>query len=156
FVGGLKAFPEVLKHHNGHPYFSYADTIMPSFLFAAGFSYRLSTLRRLEKLGPRRTYGHVVLRSLGLILISLVMFAQEDFHFPREWAEVTAGEAWRFIALVLKADLWEVLAIIGVTQILLIPVIAASTRVRIAAWLGFAALHLLISYWFNFAFVYGT
>src|SRR5262245_36067442 len=70
FVGGLKAFPEVLKHHNGHPYFSYADTIMPSFLFAAGFSYRLSTLRRLEKLGPRRTYGHVVLRSLGLILIS--------------------------------------------------------------------------------------
>ena len=42
FVGGLAAFPEVLKHHNGHPYFSYADTIMPSFMFAAGYSYRLT------------------------------------------------------------------------------------------------------------------
>ena len=42
FVGGLSAFPEVMKHHNGHPYFSYADTIMPSFMFAAGFSYRLT------------------------------------------------------------------------------------------------------------------
>ena len=49
FVGGLAAFPEVLKHHNDHPYFSYADTIMPSFLFAAGFSYRLTTLRRLTR-----------------------------------------------------------------------------------------------------------
>ena len=57
FVGGLAAFPEVLKHHNGHPYFSYADTIMPSFMFAAGFSYRLTVLRRLGQQGrpPRLT-----------------------------------------------------------------------------------------------------
>ena len=54
FVGGLAAFPEVMKHHNGLPYFSYADTIMPSFMFAAGFSYRLSALRRFAKLGRRR------------------------------------------------------------------------------------------------------
>ena len=53
FVGGLSAFPEVMKHHNGHPYFSYADTIMPSFMFAAGFSYRLSALRRFAKLGVK-------------------------------------------------------------------------------------------------------
>ena len=36
----------------------------------------------------------------------------------------------------LKANLWEVLAIIGVTQILLMPVIAASTRVRTVAWIA--------------------
>jgi predicted acyltransferase len=156
FVGGLEAFPEVLKHHNGHPYFSYADTIMPSFLFAAGFSYRLSTLRRLGKLGALRSYGHIVIRSLGLILISLVMYAQEDLDFPRKWAEVTTAEVGRFIAQLLKANLWEVLAIIGVTQILLIPVVAASARVRTAAWMACAAFHLLLSYWFNFAFVYGT
>ena len=53
FVGGLAAFPEVLKHHNGQPYFSYADTIMPSFMFAAGFSYRLSALRRLASRSAR-------------------------------------------------------------------------------------------------------
>ena len=30
-----------MKHNN--TYFSYADSIMPSFLFACGFSYRLTT-----------------------------------------------------------------------------------------------------------------
>src|SRR5271170_3433770 len=73
FVGGLAFFPDVLKHHNGHPYFSYADSIMPSFMFAAGFSYRLVALRRLEQLGAARTYAHFVFRSLALVLVSLVM-----------------------------------------------------------------------------------
>ncbi len=155
FVGGLQAFPEVLKHHNGHPYFSYADTIMPSFMFAAGFSLRLAALRRLGQVGPWRTYSHILVRGLALILVSLVMYADGDVDFPHKWAEVTTGEVGRSIAMTLKANLWEVLAIIGVTQILLIPVIAKSTRVRTIAWIGCAAVHLLLSYWFNFAFVYG-
>ncbi len=54
FVGGLAAFPEVLKHHNGLPYFSYADTIMPSFMFAAGFSYRLERAPALRQARRRR------------------------------------------------------------------------------------------------------
>src|SRR6516225_10659339 len=86
FVGGLAAFPEELKHHNGHPYFSYADTIMPSFMFAAGFSYRLTTLRRLAQQGPLRTYGHVIVRSLALILISLVMYAHGDIDEIKNWS----------------------------------------------------------------------
>src|SRR5438445_12392295 len=78
FVGGLAAFPEVLKHHNGHPYFSYADTIMPSFLFAAGFSYRLATLPRLSQQEAAWKYSHMVIRSLGLILISLAVYVSEE------------------------------------------------------------------------------
>ena len=76
FVGGLTAFPEVMKHHNGLPYFSYADTIMPSFMFAAGFSYRLSALQAVcqARRSPAPT-GHFVVRSLALVLISLVMYA---------------------------------------------------------------------------------
>ena len=35
FLGGYKAVPALLKHHN--TYCSYADTIMPQFLFAVGF-----------------------------------------------------------------------------------------------------------------------
>src|SRR5271155_4869687 len=85
FVGGLAAFPEVMKHHNGLPHFSYADTIMPSFLFAAGFSYRLSALKRFAKLGAARAYGHFVVRSLALVLISLVMYAGEDLDV-KNWA----------------------------------------------------------------------
>ena len=37
----------------------------------------------------------------------------------------------RFIAEVIKADLWEVLAIIGMTQILLIP---SSPRAFVCGW----------------------
>ena len=57
FLGGYAAVHEVMKHHNGHPYFSYADTIMPSFMFAAGFSYRLTALRRLAQIGAGRLTG---------------------------------------------------------------------------------------------------
>src|ERR1051326_5728779 len=73
FLGGYAAIHEVMKHHNGHPYFSYADTIMPSFMFAAGFSYRLTALRRLAQLGPAATYRRFLVRSLGLVLVSLIM-----------------------------------------------------------------------------------
>jgi predicted acyltransferase len=155
FVGGLAAFPEVLKHHNGHPYFSYADTIMPSFLFAAGFSYRLTTLRRLTQQGAARTYGHVLIRSLALVLISLVMYMNGDIDEIKKWSQMTPEGIWELVGGLLKANLWEVLAIIGVTQILLIPVIAASARVRTIAWIACAGIHLVISYAFNFNFVYG-
>jgi predicted acyltransferase len=155
FVGHLKAFPEVLKHHGGPAYFSYADTIMPSFFFAAGFSNRLTVLKRLGQDGPLRTYGHILIRSLALVLISLVMYGEEDLKFPK-WAELSSEKVRTFVLLLLKANLWEVLAIIGVTQILIMPVIAGSTRVRTIAWIVCAAVHLLISYFFNFAFVYGA
>jgi len=155
FIGGLAAFPEVLKHHNGHPYFSYADSIMPSFMLAAGFSYRLTALRRLSQQGAAKTYSHFLVRSLALVLISLIMYGREDIHEIAKWSEMTPDGIWKIVGGLLKADLWEVLAIIGVTQILLLPVIAASSRVRTFAWIGCAVVHLLISYLFNFFFVYG-
>src|SRR3954462_10969048 len=49
FVGGYKVVPAILKHHN--TYCSHADTIMPQCFFAVGFAYRLTFLRRLERLG---------------------------------------------------------------------------------------------------------
>jgi predicted acyltransferase len=155
FVGGLAAFPEVMKHHNDHPYFSYADSIMPSFMFAAGFSFRLTTLRRLAQLGAGPMYRHAVVRSLALVLISLVMYANEDVHEIKRWSEMTPDGIWKVVGGLMKADLWEVLAIIGVTQIVLLPVIAASFRVRMVAWMVCAVVHLAISYSFNFMFVYG-
>jgi predicted acyltransferase len=151
FLGGLAAVPAVLKHHN--IYFSYADTIMPSFMFAAGFSYRLVALRRLEQLGPAATYWRFLVRSLGLVLVSLVMY-QFDSSI-KSWAEMTPEGAWKFVGNLIKANLWEVLAIIGVVQIFLMPVIAASARVRVIAIGACLLVHLLISYFFNFAFVYG-
>jgi hypothetical protein len=43
----MAAVHAVLKHND--TFFSYADSIMPSFIFAVGFSYRLTILKRLPQ-----------------------------------------------------------------------------------------------------------
>lgn len=150
FLGGYAAIHPVLKHNNN--YFSYADSIMPSFLFAAGFSYRLSALRRLERVGAI-PYGRFFTRGLGLVLVSLMMYGfGESF---RAWDQVTPEKVSLFLAKLVKANLWEVLAIIGVSQILILPFVGKSAMVRALAALVFAGGHGVLSYLFNFDFVFG-
>jgi hypothetical protein len=154
FLGGYAAVAEVLKHHSDRPYFSYADTIMPSFMFAAGFSFRLSALRRLSQIGRWGMYWKFFVRSLGLVLVSMVLFGHEDFAV-KKWADLQGTGAWKVIGEIIKANLWETLAIIGVTQIFLLPIITSSSRIRAIAVCACAIVHVLISHWFNFFFVYG-
>ncbi|MEZ6046940.1 MAG: heparan-alpha-glucosaminide N-acetyltransferase domain-containing protein [Planctomycetaceae bacterium] len=59
--------------HNEY-YFSYADTIMPAFIFAVGFSFRLTILKRIAQLGKLKTYLSYIKRSLALCLISMILF----------------------------------------------------------------------------------
>lgn len=151
FVGGFIAVPAVLKHNN--TYFSYADTIMPSFLFACGMSYRLSARRRMERDGVGKAAWHVVIRSLALVLVSLALYGP-DLEC-KQWAEVTGPNIQEGIARLFKASLWEVLAIIGMAQLITLPVIAAGAWVRLATAIGFVAIHAYISHTFNFHFVYG-
>jgi predicted acyltransferase len=151
FLGGLDAIHPVLKHNNN--YFSYADSIMPSFMFACGFSYRLTVLRRRAQTGTGAMYWRFVARSLGLVLVSLMMYGfGEEF---KTWSQVTPDRVHAFLVKLVKANLWEVLAIIGVAQLLIMPVIAAGPRVRAGTFVGFLATHLLLTYAFNFDFVYG-
>ena len=49
FVGAFAVTHPLLKHHN--TYNSYADTIMPHFFFAVGFSMRLVMLRNIAQMG---------------------------------------------------------------------------------------------------------
>jgi predicted acyltransferase len=151
FLGGLAVTHQVLKHNNTH--FSYADSIMPSFIFICGLSYRLTFLRRLRDQGWGRTVWRFLHRSLALILFSVMLYGFNEII--KSWSGVTRQSAWEFVALLLKANLWEVLAIIGAAQLLLLPVIATSTRVRMALFAAFAVVHVLISWWFNYDFVYG-
>ena len=151
FLGEYAAIHPVLKH-NDH-YFSYADSIMPSFMFACGFSYRLVALRTLAKFGPGAGTWRFIGRSLGLVLVSLMLFGfGEEF---KHWSEVTPKSAWLLFILLLKANLWEVLAIIGVGQLVILPVIARSTKTLLGTMVGFLVLHVVISYFFNFDFVFG-
>jgi predicted acyltransferase len=151
FLGNYAAIHPVLKHNNN--YFSYADSIMPSFMFACGFSYRLSALRRLAQVGPGATYRRFVGRSLGLVLVSVMMYGFGTKF--RAWSEVTPESVGHFLVRLVKADLWETLAIIGVGQLLIMGVIAAGAAARLGTIGAFVAAHLALSYVFNFDFVSG-
>ncbi len=151
FVGGLAAIHPVLKHHD--IYYSYADSIMPSFLFVCGFAYRLTMLRRISRVGAGPAYRHVIVRSLGLVMVSLVMYGfNKEF---KTWDKLRAFGAWEFCATLLKSDLWETLAIIGASQVLALPFIALRARWRVLATSGLMVGHLLLSGWFNWNFVHG-
>jgi hypothetical protein len=151
FLGGLEITHQVFKHNNTH--FSWADSIMPGFLFACGFSYRLSVLRRTEQLGSLRTTLGVIRRSLALVLLSLVAYGLGGGF--EQWSEMTEENVRDFAAALLKANLWEVLAIIGVLQLLLLPVVRTGPRVRLATIVLLSLTHVAISWWFNYWFVYG-
>ncbi len=151
FLGGLAAIHPVLKHNNN--YFSYADSIMPSFMFACGFSYRLSALRRGERLGAQAMYGRFALRSLGLVLISLMMYGF-GIEF-KTWNEMTVTGVYQFLIRLVKANLWETLAIIGVAQLMILPIILRRASIRLLAIVGFLLIHILVSHYFNVNFLFG-
>lgn len=152
FLGGIASLPYTIDHHDHH--FSYADSIMPSFLFAVGFSYRLSVLKRLETIGAWKTYTRILRRSLGLVLVSLMIFGTGVDKFPN-WPTLERANAWEIVAKILKVDLWETLAIIGVSTAFTLPVIARGPAVRIGFLIACALGHVLLSYAFNYDFVSG-
>ncbi|MDX2036101.1 MAG: heparan-alpha-glucosaminide N-acetyltransferase domain-containing protein [Isosphaeraceae bacterium] len=151
FLGGLQAVHSIFKHNND--YCSYADTIMPSFMFAAGFSYRLTMLRRRDVEGAGAATRRAIGRCFGLVLVSLVVygFNQE----VKSFSEFSRTQVWEFFASLLKANLWETLAIIGMAQLVILPVIARSAWVRLLTLVAFAVGHVVISHFFNWNFVNG-
>jgi len=271
FLASYTAIHAVFKHNN--TYFSYADSIMPSFIFAVGFSFRLTVLRRRSKWGFFRTYFSYIKRSIALVVVSLMIFGfgggfkdwhqfrltprrstahmgpgqksaerERDASLKNAQAEQTNDEPnaeagddepiealkpepavaaerpqaddeksgepnpddesategdgeeegtseeevapdpllvldadldlkndptqiavadhfgahWKMLGLkLLKADLWETLAIIGVTQIFILPVIAAPAFIRFLAMIACGVGHVYISYRFNWDFVHG-
>ncbi len=152
FCGSLKAIPDWVKHHD--TYFSFADSIMPAFLFAVGISFRLTMLRRIRRDGVAAAYRHAISRGLGLVAVSLAMYGFNG-SFVDSWDEVNRTQIWDFVAGMIKANLWETLAVIGVSQIVVLPFITARTSVVGLAALGLLVGHMLFSYSFNFAFIFG-
>jgi predicted acyltransferase len=149
FVGGLRAFPALLKHH--HTYFSYADTIMPQFFFAVGFAYRLTLLRRIASLGWWPALGRVWRRNLGLILLGIIIY-----HLGKgvaSWAELTGPALWPALRHGLKRDVFQTLVHIGVTSLWVLPVIGAGPGLRVAFAILSGLLHLALSHSFYYSWV---
>lgn len=148
FLGGFAAVPYVLKHH--HDYCSYADTIMPHFLFAVGFAFRLTFEKRVAREGLRVAYGRVVRRLLGLVLLSMVIYAPQDV--AKTWSDLQElGVA--ALARPLKREWFQTLMHIAVTSLWVLVVIRARASIRVAFALISAIAHVVLSYLFNFVWV---
>lgn len=184
FIGYFDCIPPVFKHNDN--YFSYADSIMPAFHLAVGFSFRLTMLHRLAMAsmslwGIWWTYFK---RSLILVFIGVLFYGiGGDFKTWDQFSKIPAatgptaeaeGSAqamvdgseasfsqtflaqWRhWVAETLKSRMWNTLAIIGVTQIVILPFVATSFLSRVLAMMGFGLGHMLLTYWFNWGFVLG-
>ena len=157
------------KHNDN--YVTFADWIMPGFIFAVGFSYRLTILKRLAKMSSWATYSTYFRRSLALILVSLMIYgvggsfatwdsfsADATIKVPGadgKLADGSVNATVHWLMKLFKSNLWEVLAIIGVAQIFVMPVIARSFLLRFFTILSCLVGHVLISGWFNWGFVHG-
>jgi predicted acyltransferase len=149
FVGSyaaVRAVVPILGHH--HTYCSYADTIMPQFLFAVGFAYRLTFLRRAAAVGRRPTSVAVCRRNLGLILLGFVLYHLDGR--AKTWDELTVLGFGGFAATAFQRSVFQTLVHIALASIWTLPVIAAGTLPRVAFLAGSAGLHLWLSHRFYF------
>ena len=147
YFGGYAVCPQIWKHT--HDYCSYADTIMPQFLFAVGFSLRLTIGRKLQTQGQDASvYLRIVRRLLGLILVSLVVYNVG----PRaeNWAQLVERGWVGAFAEPLKRGWFQTLMHIAVTSLWILPVISARAPMRMMWMIGSALLHVFLSYQFNF------
>jgi predicted acyltransferase len=141
FVGGLDHVHPLLQHH--HTYCSYADTIMPQFLLAVGFGFRLSFLRRRERNGTWAAVRHALTRNFGLILLGIVLYhLTGGFH---EWKDLLAVDPGAFALKLFKRGPFETLTHIGVTSLWVLLVIGARSWVRVLFAVASAGLHVWLS-----------
>jgi predicted acyltransferase len=147
YFGGYLVCPQVLKHT--HDYLSYADTIMPQFLFAVGFSLRLTVGRQLQTGRTFKSYSRIVRRILGLALVALVVYTVSPPP-AATWEQLKEVGIWGAIQGPLKRQWFQTLMHIAVTSLWIIPVIHRPISTRLAWLLGSSILHVTLSYFFNY------
>jgi predicted acyltransferase len=141
FAGGFVVLPDTIRHH--HTHFSYADSIMPQFLFAVGFALRLVFLRAWRKSGPWAAYRRAFVRVAGLALFAVVYHGLTGS--ARSWAELTQLGVGGFFLTAFQRNPFETLLHIAVTSLWVLPVIAARPLVRVAYAAFSAALFWYLS-----------
>jgi predicted acyltransferase len=148
YLGSYDVCPRLLKH--SHDYCSYADTIMPQFLFAAGFAMQLSLGKRLQQ-GGRMPWARAIRRILSLAAIAIVWYSFCDFSTIVQ--KFRTEETSAVFGTLFKRSLFQTLLHIAVTSLWILPVIGASSRMRMGYAVFSGLLHVLLSAWFNFHWV---
>ncbi|WP_010582759.1 hypothetical protein [Schlesneria paludicola] len=149
YLGSYHVCPQILKH--SHDYCSYADTIMPQFLFAAGFAMRLSLGKRLA-VGGFAPWGRAIRRILGLALVAILWYGYADYRgVVEKFNTLPVGEA---LYVLFKRPLFQTLLHIAATSLWILPVIAMSWKVRLWYAVASGLAHVGLSYWFNYEWVF--
>ena len=148
FLGGYAVCPRILKH--SHDYCSYADTIMPQFLFAAGFALRLSLGKRLAVEG-RMPWGRAMRRIAGLALVAIAWYTFCDLKGIVH--QFGTEQTLNLLSRLAKRNWFQTLSHIAATSLWILPVMGASTRSRVWYAIGSGAAHVVLSWWFNFVWV---
>lgn len=145
YVAGAKIVAPIFKHH--HDYCSYADTIMPQFLFAVGFAMRLSLGKRITA-GGKMPWGRAIRRILGLALVAILWYGYSDFGSIVE--RFKTEPVITILYHLFKRNLLQTLLHIAVTSLWILPVITLSWKVRFGYAVFSGLLHVVLSYLFNF------
>jgi predicted acyltransferase len=152
FLGGFVVSPYLVKHHN--TFCSYADTIMPHFMFAVGFSFRLSFGRRALTEGTVSAYLRVLRRLAGLFLVALFVFQLDDRLLPTYWMDLAGRQAWDEIWRPFRKNWTQTLFQIALTTLWVAPAIRLPARWRMAYLAASAALHVVLNHFFYFHWMY--
>jgi heparan-alpha-glucosaminide N-acetyltransferase len=81
-LAGGRGVPWWMKHYPGNKSgMTFVDVVFPAFLFIVGMSIPLAVEgRRAKRESWLKIYGHVILRTLGLLAIGVLMVNGEDEH----------------------------------------------------------------------------
>ena len=135
FLAGFAAVHPLLRHHK--TWCSVADLVMPMFLFAVGFSLRLSFGRHAEKHGVATARAMAVRRALALVLLGLVVHGIDGDFATFEALRQRGVDG--FLSGFWRRSPFQALVHIGVTTLWILPVIHRGARAQLA-W---AAMSLL-------------
>ncbi len=151
FIGGFKvSAPPLLLHHN--TYCSYADTIMPHFLFAVGFALRLVMLREVERHGRAAAIRRGLKRGIFLVLFGLVFYRLDGNY--KTWEELKELGILGFFTDSFARQPLQALTHIGLTTLWILPVITLRLRSVVLFAVASGLLHLWLSHAFWYDSVY--
>jgi len=122
YLGRFEVIHETFKH----PRFgmTFANAIAPFFLFAVGMGFSFSLMKKIQQIGPKKSYLLAVKRYLILIIIGIVLYGPDPV-----------------------CDMWDALVDIGFAGLLTLPFILTSRWVRISlAFVFLIIFQLLFAY----------
>jgi hypothetical protein len=141
FLGKFEVVPDVFKHK--HTFCSFADVVMPQFLFAVGIGMRLSYLRRREQGGHWSAVRGLARRNIALILLGIIFYHLTG-RYDR-WEQLTGRPFGDILLAAVKRGPFETLTHIGVTALWVLPVIGAPGWVRVVFAVASGSLHVWVS-----------